>query len=173
MEQDEAARAAREHYDVCLTAYKAAADALSEARRALTKLDVYLSPPPSPRFRLCDERKGVTYKVEIMSGEQPFEGYIRTGNFTDGKLGEVFINAEKMGSFVSGILDAVATSISVGLQHGVPLRWYVDKFKHTRFEPAGFTRHPEIGQATSVLDYLVRWLEIKYQQPEDEDGTSE
>lgn len=173
MKQDDAVRVAQEHYDECLGGYKAAADALSEARRALTKLDVYLSPPPSPRFRLCDERKGLTYKVEILSAEQPFEGYIRTGNFTDGKLGEVFINAEKMGSFVSGVLDAVATSISVGLQHGVPLRWYIDKFKHTRFEPAGFTKHPEIGQATSVLDYLVRWLELKHQQSEDENGTSE
>jgi len=171
MEQD--VLAARDHYAACLGRYEEAAAALSEASRALTKLGIYQSPPPSPRFHLQDERAGVTNKVEIMSAEQPFEGYVRTGTFSDGQLGEIFITAEKMGSFVSGILDAVAVSISIGLQHGVPLVWYVNKFKHTRFEPAGFTKHTKIGQATSVLDYIVRWLEIKYLKTEEKDGKPE
>jgi len=173
MEQVELERTAREEYAQRLKLYQEAADALSEARRALTKLGIYQSPPTSPRFHMPDERKGLTYKMEIMSAEQPFEGYLRTGTFSDGQLGEIFVCAEKMGSFVSGILDAVAVSVSIGLQHGVPLSWYVNKFKHTRFEPAGFTRHPQIGQAMSVLDYVVRWLELKYNQPEEKDGSDE
>lgn len=173
MVQDESERTALEQYAQRLVLYQEAADALSDARRALTKLGIYPSPPTSPRFHMPDERKGLTYKMEVMSAEQPFEGYLRTGIYSDGKLGEVFICAEKMGSFVSGILDAVAVSVSAGLQHGVPLSWYINKFKHTRFEPAGFTKHPQIGQATSVLDYIVRWLELKYTNSEEKHGSAE
>jgi ribonucleoside-diphosphate reductase alpha chain len=151
--------------------YLDASTVLMDAWRALTKQGVYMSPPPSPRFRLEDERKGSTLKIDIMSSEQPFEGYLTTGNYCDGQLGEIFLVAEKMGSFVSGIMDAFATAMSVGLQHGVPLSWYIEKFKYTRFEPAGMTRNPHIGQAFSVLDYMMKWLEYKYAEKEDTDGS--
>lgn len=164
MERDETKHAV-DHYARCVKEYQVAVAALSEARRALAEWDIYPGPPVSPRFHLPEERTGLVYKLEISSLE-PFEGYVRTGNYTDGRLGEIFICTAKMGSFISGILDAVATSISVGLQHGVPLSWYVNKFKHTRFEPSGFTKHEEIGQASSVLDYLVRWLDLKYGKKE-------
>lgn len=166
-------RVARERYGDALKGYFAASNDLEDAWRALTKQDVYQSPPPSPRFRLPDERAGRTIKIDIMAPEHQFEGYLTTGNYTDGNPGEIFLVAEKMGSFVSGILDAFATAVSVGLQHGVPLSWYINKFKHTRFEPAGMTKNPKIGQAFSVLDYIMKWLELRYTATaeEAEDGS--
>jgi ribonucleoside-diphosphate reductase alpha chain len=166
---------ARERYDATLSRYEQASEELLDAWRELTKQGVYLSPPPSPRFRLEDERKGSTLKIDIMSAEHPFEGYLTTGDYGDGRLGEIFLVAEKMGSFVSGILDAFATAVSVGLQHGVPLSWYIEKFKYTRFEPAGMTRNPQVGQAFSILDYMMKWLEHKYMTEEKEttDGSNE
>lgn len=161
-EQSPEERSARERYGDALKHYFEASKSLESAWRELTKLGVYLSPPPSPRFRLPDERTGSTIKIDIMATETPFEGYLTVGDYTDGHIGEIFMVAEKMGSFVSGIMDAFATAMSVGLQHGVPIEWYIEKFKFTRFEPAGMTKNPKIGQAFSVLDYIMKWLELRY-----------
>jgi ribonucleoside-diphosphate reductase alpha chain len=110
------------------------------------------------RKRLPDERRALTHKFSI-SGH---EGYITVGEYEDGRPGEIFIVMAKTGSVVSGLMDSFATSISIALQYGVPLEVLVNKFSHTRFEPYGFTHNPAIPIAKSVLDYIFRWLGIKY-----------
>ncbi|HEX9162380.1 MAG TPA: hypothetical protein VF980_11790, partial [Thermoanaerobaculia bacterium] len=79
-----------------------------------------------------------------------------------GTPGEIFITMAKEGSTISGLMDSFATMTSLALQHGVPLQLLVDKFTHTRFEPSGFTRNPEIPMAKSIMDYIFKWLAIKF-----------
>ena len=86
------------------------------------------------------------------------DGYIHVGMYEDGQPGELFIRMAKEGSTISGLMDAFATAISLALQHGVPLKLLVDKFAHTRFEPSGWTGNPDISRASSIMDYLFRWL---------------
>ena len=78
--------------------------------------------------------------------------------YEDGTPGEIFIKMAKEGSTLSGFMDGFALSVSIGLQYGVPLKALVDKLINTRFEPSGFTGHPAIPYAKSVLDYIARWL---------------
>jgi len=115
------------------------------------------------RRKLPDERKAITHKFQI--GNQ--EGYITVGIYDDGSPGELFIVMSKEGSIVSGLVDSFATAVSIGLQYGVPLRVLVDKFTHTRFEPAGVTNNPEIRFAKSIMDYVFRWLALKFLPKED------
>lgn len=110
------------------------------------------------RRRLPDERPSITHKFSIAG----HEGYITVGMYEDGLPGEIFIVMSKEGSVVSGLMDSFATSISLGLQYGVPLRVMVDKFSHTRFEPSGMTNNPRIRIAKSVIDYIFRWLGDKF-----------
>jgi ribonucleoside-diphosphate reductase alpha chain len=110
------------------------------------------------RRPLPDERKSITHKIEIAG----FEGYLHVGMYDDGTPGEVFINASKQGSTVSGLLDAFATAISYGLQYGVPLEFLVEKFSSQRFEPSGFTKNPDIPMTTSIVDYIFKWLKLKF-----------
>src|SRR5207245_7621136 len=84
--------------------------------------------------------------------------------------GEIFVVMSKEGSTISGLMDAFATSISIALQYGVPLRVLVNKFIHSRFEPAGMTNNPEIRFAKSVVDYIFRYLGMKYLSREDHDA---
>jgi ribonucleoside-diphosphate reductase alpha chain len=84
------------------------------------------------------------------------------GMYDDGSPGELFVVMAKEGSVVSGLMDSFATSISMALQYGVPLKVLVDKFSHTRFEPSGFTGNPEIPIAKSITDYIFRWLALKF-----------
>ena len=122
------------------------------------------------RRRLPDERRSVTHKFSIAG----HEGYITVGMFEDGSPGEVFITMSKEGSTISGLMDSFATSISIALQYGVPLRVLVDKFSHARYEPAGFTNNPDIPIAKSISDYIFRWLEMKFlpkNEPMEEDPT--
>jgi ribonucleoside-diphosphate reductase alpha chain len=114
--------------------------------------------PDLARRRLPDERRSVTHKFDI-SGH---EGYITAGMYDDGSVGEIFIRMAKEGSVVSGLMDSFATAISLALQYGVPLEVLVDKFSHTRFEPSGITRNPDIPIAKSIMDYLFRWLQLKF-----------
>ncbi len=115
------------------------------------------------RRRLPDERKSITHKFSIAG----HEGYITVGMFEDGMPGEVFITMSKEGSTISGMMDSFATSISIALQYGVPLKVLVDKFSHARFEPSGFTNNPEIPIAKSISDYIFRWLGLKFLPKED------
>ncbi|MEW6324327.1 MAG: vitamin B12-dependent ribonucleotide reductase [Nitrospirota bacterium] len=110
------------------------------------------------RRRLPDERQAITHKFSI----DGHEGYLTVGLYEDGSPGEIFIVVAKEGSTISGLMDAFATAISLALQYGVPLADLVFKFAHMRFEPAGFTKHPQIKIAKSVIDYIFRWLAIKF-----------
>jgi ribonucleoside-diphosphate reductase alpha chain len=113
------------------------------------------SPPGKPvRRRLPDTRRSVTHKFSI----EGHEGYITVGTYEDGSPGEIFVTMAKEGSTISGMMDAFATSISLTLQYGVPLKDLVNKFSHMRFEPAGRTQSREIPVAQSVVDYVFRWL---------------
>jgi len=110
------------------------------------------------RRRLPDERKSITHKFSIAG----HEGYLTVGMFDDGQPGEVFLTMSKEGSAISGLMDTVATMTSMSLQYGVPLESLVNKFSHTRFEPSGFTNNKEIPIAKSIIDYVFRWLELKF-----------
>ncbi|PIY95889.1 MAG: ribonucleoside-diphosphate reductase, adenosylcobalamin-dependent, partial [Candidatus Kerfeldbacteria bacterium CG_4_10_14_0_8_um_filter_42_10] len=115
------------------------------------------------RNKLPDERQSLTHKFEVAG----HKGYVTVGLYEDGHPGEIFITMSKDGSTLSGIMDAFATSISLNLQYGVPLKVLVNKFTHTRFEPAGFTNNKQIPMAKSIMDYLFRWLAIKFLNPEE------
>jgi ribonucleoside-diphosphate reductase alpha chain len=110
------------------------------------------------RRKLPDERESITHKFSIGG----HEGYITVGKYEDGSAGEIFITMAKEGSTISGLMDSFATMTSLALQHGVPLQLLVDKFTHTRFEPSGFTRNPEIPMAKSIMDYIFKWLASKF-----------
>lgn len=110
------------------------------------------------RRHLPDERRSLTHKFSV--GGQ--EGYVTVGLYDDGMPGELFIRMSKEGSTVSGLMDAFATAVSVGLQYGVPLSVLCRKFSHMRFEPSGWTGNPSIGYAKSLMDYLFRWLELRF-----------
>lgn len=130
--------------------------------------EALLSPPKPRRVRLPDERSAFTHKFSI-SGH---EGYITVGMYPNGKPGEMFISMAKEGSVVSGLMDSFATSVSIMLQYGVPLKVLVNKFSHARFEPSGFTNNPKIPIAKSVMDYIFRWMDLKFgEHLGDADGT--
>jgi len=121
-------------------------------------------PPAAVRKKLPDERQSFTHKFSIAG----HEGYIHVGLYETGEPGEIFVKMAKEGSTISGLMDSFATAISLALQHGVPLRLIVDKFSRTRFEPYGFTENPEIPRASSIMDYLFRWLGSKLTKREQE-----
>ena len=118
------------------------------------------------RRRLPDQREATIHKFSINGNE----GYLMVGLYSDGTPGEIFVVMSKEGSTIAGLMDAFATSISIALQYGVPLRVLVNKFTHTRFEPAGMTNNPEIRFAKSVVDYIFRYLGLKYLSKEDQDS---
>ncbi len=116
------------------------------------------APPEPQRVRLPDERQAVTHKFSVAG----HEAYLTIGLYPNGKPGEMFIAMAKEGSVVSGLMDSFATSVSIMLQYGVPLRVLINKFSHTRFEPSGVTSNPDIPLAKSVMDYIFRWLDLKF-----------
>jgi ribonucleoside-diphosphate reductase alpha chain len=116
------------------------------------------APPRAVRHRLQEERASITHKFSIAG----HEGYITVGLYPNGQPGEIFIRMAKEGSTVSGLMDAFATSISLALQHGVPLKVLCEKFAHTRFEPSGWTGNEQIGYAKSLMDYIFRWLNLRF-----------
>jgi ribonucleoside-diphosphate reductase alpha chain len=115
------------------------------------------------RRKLADERQSITHKFSVNG----HEGYLTVGLYEDGTPGEIFLVMAKQGSTISGLMDSLATAISIALQYGVPLQTLVDKFSHTRFEPSGFTKNPEIPIAKSITDYIFRWLASKFLSRED------
>ncbi|GAA1965503.1 vitamin B12-dependent ribonucleotide reductase [Amycolatopsis minnesotensis] len=110
------------------------------------------------RKRLPKKRPSQTVSFTVGGAE----GYLHAGSYPDDGLGEVFIKLGKQGSTLAGVMDAFSMSISVGLQYGIPLEFYISKFSNLRFEPAGMTDDPDIRIATSVLDYLFRRLALDY-----------
>ena len=110
------------------------------------------------RERLPDTRQSITHKFSIAG----HEGYITVGLYEDGRPGELFITMAKEGSTIGGLMDCFGTAVSMSLQYGVPLEVYVNKFSHTRFEPMGHTKNPDIRIAKSIVDYIFRWLGITF-----------
>ncbi len=110
------------------------------------------------RRKLPDERQAVTHKFSVGG----HEGYLTVGLYEHGMPGEIFITMAKEGSTVSGLMDSFATSVSLALQYGVPLKVLCDKFSHTRFEPSGWSSNRDIGYAKSLMDYIFRWMALKF-----------
>jgi ribonucleoside-diphosphate reductase alpha chain len=110
------------------------------------------------RCRLPETRMAVNHKFNIAG----HEGYLNVGLFENGRPGELFITMAKEGSTIGGLMDSIATLTSIALQYGVPLEALVKKFSHQRYEPFGFTKNPEIRTATSITDYVFRWLAFQF-----------
>ncbi|HEX4653057.1 MAG TPA: vitamin B12-dependent ribonucleotide reductase [Candidatus Udaeobacter sp.] len=110
------------------------------------------------RHRMPDTRNSMTHRFEIAG----HEGYITVGLYEDGQPGELFITMSKEGSTIGGLMDTVGTLTSIALQYGVPLESLVKKFAYQRFEPSGFTKSPHIRHATSITDYVFRWLACEF-----------
>ena len=110
------------------------------------------------RHRMPDTRNSMTHRFEIAG----HEGYITVGLYEDGQPGELFITMSKEGSTIGGLMDTVGTLTSIALQYGVPLESLVKKFAYQRFEPSGFTKNPDIHHATSITDYVFRWLACQF-----------
>jgi ribonucleoside-diphosphate reductase alpha chain len=116
------------------------------------------APPKAVRHKLPEERMSITHKFNIGG----HEGYITVGLYPNGSPGEIFITMAKEGSTVSGLMDSFSCATSLALQHGVPLKMLCEKFAHTRFEPSGWTNNPDIGFAKSIMDYIFRWLQLRF-----------
>jgi ribonucleoside-diphosphate reductase alpha chain len=116
------------------------------------------APPRAVRHRLPEERASVTHKFDVGG----HEGYITVGLYPNGNVGEIFITMAKEGSTVSGLMDSFSCAVSIALQHGVPLKLLCEKFAHTRFEPSGWSKMPDIGYAKSIMDYIFRWLQLRF-----------
>jgi len=127
----------------------------TEAQRAAATAAATAKPR---RERLPDTRQSITHKFSV-SGH---EGYITVGLYPDGRPGELFITMAKEGSTIGGLMDAFGTAVSMSLQYGVPLEDYVRKFSHMRFEPQGYTKHPDIKIAKSLIDYIFRWMGMTF-----------
>ncbi len=110
------------------------------------------------RRRLPETRTAITHKFDIAG----HEGYLTVGLFESGDPGELFITMAKEGSTIGGLMDGIGTLTSLALQYGVPLDALVKKFAHQRFEPSGFTKNPEIRNASSIIDYVFRWMAIQF-----------
>jgi ribonucleoside-diphosphate reductase alpha chain len=142
-------------------------DKLAEASASAAPAKPVPAGEPKPyRRRLPDERRAITHKFQV-SGH---EGYITVGLYPDGQPGEIFLKMAKEGSTVSGLMDALATMTSISLQYGVPLRDLVNKFAHSRFEPAGFTGNAEIPIAKSIVDYVFRWMGARFLSKDERDA---
>ena len=110
------------------------------------------------RERLSDTRQSITHKFSVGG----HEGYITVGQYADGRPGELFITMGKEGGTIGGLMDCFGTAVSMGLQYGVPLEVFVNKFSYTRFEPSGHTTNPDIRIAKSIADYIFRWLGMTF-----------
>ncbi|MGB6688276.1 MAG: hypothetical protein WBE76_10575 [Terracidiphilus sp.] len=117
-----------------------------------------LGPPDANRHRLPDERPAITHHFAVGG----HEGYLTVGLYPNGQPGEIFIRMAKEGSTIAGLMECFGAVVSVSLQHGVPLPVLCDKLSHTRFEPSGWTGSAELGYAKSIMDYLFRWLELRF-----------
>jgi ribonucleoside-diphosphate reductase alpha chain len=158
IEIEEAVIAAKAAAQQKITALEAQLQQIAEAALQNSDSVDAQSPPRAVRHRLPAERASVTHKFGL-SGH---EGYITVGLYPNGQPGEIFIRMAKEGSTVSGLMDSFATAVSLALQHGVPLRVLCEKFAHTRFEPSGWTGNEQIGYAKSIMDYIFRWIQIRF-----------
>ena len=116
------------------------------------------APAPATRKRLPKSRPSRTTSFSVGGAE----GYMTAGTYEDGELGEIFLKLGKQGSTLAGVMDAFSIAVSIGIQYGVPLETYVQKFTNSRFEPAGMTDDPDIRMAQSMMDYIFRRLALDY-----------
>jgi ribonucleoside-diphosphate reductase alpha chain len=123
-----------------------------------TPIEDHQAPPSPHRVRLPDERTAITHKFSVGG----HEGYLTVGQYPNGQPGEMFVAMAKEGSVVSGLMDSFATAVSIMLQYGVPMEVLVSKFSHSRFEPSGFTNNKQIPIAKSIMDYIFRWMDLKF-----------
>src|SRR5438067_2177475 len=128
------------------------------ANQAMVEEQDLHAPPRAVRHKLEEERMSITHKFNVGG----HEGYITVGLYPSGDPGEIFITMAKEASTVSGLMDSFSCAISLSLQHGVPLKMLCEKFAHTRFEPSGWTNNPDIGFAKSIMDYIFRWLQLRF-----------
>ncbi len=136
----------------------AAEDIRAGALVSIKRMDDIKFIQTDTRRRMPETRKSVTHKFQLGG----VEGYIHIGEYDDGTPGELFVHVNKEGSTVGGLMDAWAICFSMALQYGVPLRKLVDKFRSVKFDPAGFTHNVDVPSATSLVDYVVRWMEGRY-----------
>jgi len=129
---------------------------IKELELEITKLKAQTGQPL--RRRLPETRTAITHKFDVAG----HEGYLTVGLFNDGQPGELFITMAKEGSTIGGLMDCIGTLTSLALQYGVPLEALMRKFAHQRFEPSGFTKNPEIRNASSIIDYVFRWLALQF-----------
>lgn len=120
-------------------------------RRTATEVATLQTPT---RCKLPDERFSINHKFSVGGTK----GYILAGIYPDGRLGEIFIEVQKEGSTLGGVLDSFAKLFSIALQYGIPLRELAPKFMYQRYEPSGVTSNPDIQDATSITDYVMKWL---------------
>jgi|HubBroStandDraft_1064217.scaffolds.fasta_scaffold00194_7 ribonucleoside-diphosphate reductase alpha chain len=132
--------------------------ARNAAALALAEDDNLDAPPRAVRHKLKEERMSVTHKFSVGG----HEGYIIVGLYPNGEPGEIFVKMAKEGSTVSGLMDSFALAVSIALQHGVKLSLFCEKFAHMRFEPSGWSSNSEIGFAKSIMDYIFRWLQLRF-----------
>jgi len=135
-----------------------AATAASAAQAVVVEEEDFNAPPRAMRHKLQEERASITHKFKV--GDH--EGYVTVGLYPNGDPGELFVKMAKEGSTVSGLMDSFALAVSLALQYGVPLRTFCEKFAHTRFEPSGWSGNPDIGYAKSIMDYIFRWLQLRF-----------
>jgi ribonucleoside-diphosphate reductase alpha chain len=133
------------------------AEKVAELEKALSRQTTVVVKQPI-RERMPRRRRSSTWGFRVAD----CEGYVTVGEYEDGRPGEVFMKVAKQGSTLAGIMDAFAISVSLGLQHGVPLATYVKKYTNMRFEPAGMTDDPELRIAQSLVDYIFRRLAVDY-----------
>lgn len=138
-----------------------ASQPMSSKAKAEPAVETYASDSVARR-KLSKRRNGYTHSFSVAGTD----GYLTTGEFSDGSLGEIFLKVSKAGSTLNGMLDAVAIATSIGLQYGVPLETLVEKFRGTKYSPAGITDDAEVRMASSLLDYVFRRLELDYLSPE-------
>ena len=119
---------------------------------------MYTRTGPPKRIKLPVERQGLTHKVKI----EGLKIYITVGLYENGVPGEVFLRAAKQGSTISGLLDTISLTMSIGLQYGVPLKALIKKFNNTNYAPSGWTTNPKIPFCSSMGDYLAKWLALKF-----------
>ena len=133
---------------------------LEEKLLACNNRDIFPSPPPLTRFRLPETRDSITHSVNFRVDGEDLAVYIQPSFYGDGVMGEVFLKADRQGSFVSGLTDALSIILSVALQYGVPLPHIVEKLKGSRSgEGVCALGNPPIKRCKSVVDYLAQWLE--------------
>jgi ribonucleoside-diphosphate reductase alpha chain len=118
------------------------------------------------RERLPAERKGLTKEIclryRVEGGTAELDLYVTTGEYPDGRLGEIFLKSDRTGSTISGLLDALSITASLALQSGVPVETLVEKWARMQFEPSGTTGDPDLPRVSSIVDAVARWLRIRY-----------